>query len=91
MNDELWMASFEVQKLFANPQKIFFLLIAQRDARADARVTKEQTSCLKGQAAARKKITMCLWHSPQRLIMHRAEPPAQAEIQPVRAQGVLPT
>ena len=55
MHDNLWMPTVKIQELFANPQKIFFLLIAQGDTRADARVTKEQTSCLKGQAAARKK------------------------------------
>ena len=90
MHYELWMPSVKIQKLLADPQKIFFILIAQCDTGADTCVTKEQILCLKGQRAPLQKLTVRLWHRAQRLIMHRREPPARAEVQPVRAQRVLP-
>ena len=49
MHDNLWMPTVKIQELFANPQKIFFILIAQCDTGADTCVTKEQILCLYGQ------------------------------------------
>ena len=54
-------------------------------------MAKEQILCLMDQSAAFQKVTMRFWNPAQRLFMHRREPTACAEIQPVRAQRILPT
>ena len=53
-------------------------------------MAKEPILCLKGQGTGRQKLTMRLRNHAQRLVMHRGEATARAEIQPVGAQRVLP-